>query len=202
MTPHEEGSTDETAPAKRAQPRRSHRGGRGRRRQPPRRTDETSEPSVKPAVEARSPDAALQNISGGEQSKEKFQEPPADEERDDRRTDFAGEPELPPERQPRRDFRPAPPAAIAEAIEEVTQIMASLKQVLEQMEEVLETLELAEVQKTADEREIQSLRHGLRQLDRRGPVLKQDLPARREQEGAEPRNPEPRRRDDRRHRRD
>lgn len=68
----------------------------------------------------------------------------------------------------RRDFRPASPAAVAEAIAEVNQIIASLKQVLDQMEEVLETLELAEVQKSADEREIQSLRNALRQFERRG----------------------------------
>jgi hypothetical protein len=41
--------------------------------------------------------------------------------------------------------------------------------VLDQMEEVLETLELAEIQKNADEREIQSLRQMLRQMDRRVP---------------------------------
>jgi hypothetical protein len=68
----------------------------------------------------------------------------------------------------RRDFRPAPPAAIADAIAEVNHIIASLKQVLDEMEEVLETLELAEVQKSADEREIQSLRNALRQFERRG----------------------------------
>jgi hypothetical protein len=203
MTPHEEGSTDESAPAKRAQPRRSRRGGRGRRRQPSRSTHETADPSVEPAVEARNPESALENIAGREQSEEKHQDPPAiEEQRDDRRDDFVEERELPAERQPRRDFRPAPPAAIAEAIEEVNQIMASLKQVLEQMEEVLETLELAEVQKTADEREIQSLRQGLRQIDRRGPAPKPELTTRREQEGSDPRGPEPRRRDDRRHRGD
>jgi DNA repair exonuclease SbcCD ATPase subunit len=73
-----------------------------------------------------------------------------------------------PERIERRDFKPAPPAAIVDAIAEVNQIIASLKQVLDQMEEVLETLELAEVQKNVDEREIQSLRNALRQMDRRG----------------------------------
>jgi hypothetical protein len=105
------------------------------------------------------------------------------------------------ERHERRDFKPAPPAAVAEAIEEVNEIIASLKLVLDQMEEILETLELAEVQKTADEREIQSLRSALRQLDRRGAGGRQE-PHRspeREREGGEPRGPESRRRDDRRH---
>ena len=72
------------------------------------------------------------------------------------------------ERAERRDFKPASPAAVTEAIEEVNQIITSLKQVLDTMEEILETLELAEVQKTADEREIQSLRNALRNVDRRG----------------------------------
>lgn len=91
----------------------------------------------------------------------------------------------------RRDFRPAPPAAIADAIVEVTHIIGTLKRVLDEMEEVLETLELAEVQKNADEREIQSLRNALRQLDRRGPEL------RREQQGE--RGPQPHGREPRRH---
>jgi hypothetical protein len=69
----------------------------------------------------------------------------------------------------RTDFRPASPAAVSAAIEEVNQIMESLRQVLDQMEEVLETLELAEVQKNADEREIESLRRALRGERRGGP---------------------------------
>ena len=69
----------------------------------------------------------------------------------------------PPER---RDFQPASPAAVSEAIDEVNRVITSLKQVLDTMEEILETLELAEVQKTADEREIQSLRNALRNFDR------------------------------------
>ena len=55
-------------------------------------------------------------------------------------------------------------SAISQAVEEVTQIVESLKQVLEQMEEVLELVELAERQKSADEREIESLRHALRKI--------------------------------------
>ena len=77
------------------------------------------------------------------------------------------EPAPAPARPERRDFRPASPAAVTEAIDEVNRIIVSLKQVLDQMEEVLETLELAEVQKNADEREIQSLTQALRQMDRR-----------------------------------
>jgi hypothetical protein len=55
-------------------------------------------------------------------------------------------------------------SAISQAVEEVTQIVESLKQTLEQMEEVLELVELAERQKSADEREIESLRRALRKI--------------------------------------
>ncbi len=48
----------------------------------------------------------------------------------------------------------------------VNQIITTLQQTLNEMEEVLETLELAERQKDADEREIESLRHALRHLHR------------------------------------
>ncbi|MGA3283123.1 MAG: hypothetical protein ABSD57_01515 [Verrucomicrobiota bacterium] len=57
-----------------------------------------------------------------------------------------------------------PSSAISQAIEEVTQIVESLKQTLDQMEEVLELVELAERQKLADEREIESLRQALRKI--------------------------------------
>ena len=57
-----------------------------------------------------------------------------------------------------------PASAIGQAIEEVTQIVESLKQTLDQMEEVLELVELAERQKLADEREIESLRQALRKV--------------------------------------
>ena len=57
-----------------------------------------------------------------------------------------------------------PASAIGQAIEEVTQIVEALKQTLDQMEEVLELVELAERQKLADEREIESLRQALRRI--------------------------------------
>jgi hypothetical protein len=60
----------------------------------------------------------------------------------------------------------AVPSAIGRAIEEVTQIVELLKQTLDQMEEVLELVELAERQKIADEREIESLRRALRRIHR------------------------------------
>jgi len=57
-----------------------------------------------------------------------------------------------------------PSSAISQAIEEVTQIVEALKQTLDQMEEVLELVEVAERQKLADEREIESLRQALRRI--------------------------------------
>ena len=49
-------------------------------------------------------------------------------------------------------------------IDEVRQIVVSLEQALEQMEEVQELVELADRQKSADEREIESLRRALRRI--------------------------------------
>ena len=57
-----------------------------------------------------------------------------------------------------------PASAIGQAVEEVTQIVETLKQTLDQMEEVFELVELAERQKLADEREIESLRLALRKI--------------------------------------
>jgi hypothetical protein len=68
---------------------------------------------------------------------------------------------------------PPPPAAvpagkdvsaISRAADEVRQIVESLEQALEQMEEVLELVELAERQKSGDEREIDSLRRALQRI--------------------------------------
>jgi predicted RNase H-like nuclease (RuvC/YqgF family) len=54
--------------------------------------------------------------------------------------------------------------AISRAVDEVRQIVESLEQALEQMEEVCELVELADRQKSADEREIESLRRALRKI--------------------------------------
>jgi hypothetical protein len=74
--------------------------------------------------------------------------------------------DLPPPREPRRVIQPASPAAVTEAIVEVNGIITKLRESLDTMDEILETLELAEVQKTADEREIQALRNAMRGFDR------------------------------------
>jgi hypothetical protein len=55
-------------------------------------------------------------------------------------------------------------SAISRAIDEVRQIVQSLEQALEQMEEVQELVDLADRQKSADDREIESLRRVLRRI--------------------------------------
>ena len=52
-------------------------------------------------------------------------------------------------------------SVIGKTVEEVRQIVESLEQALEQMVEVLRLVELAEHQKFADERELESLRRAL-----------------------------------------
>ena len=112
-------------------------------------------------------------------------------------------------------------SAVSQAIDEVMEIIESLKRAVDQMEEVLELVELAERQKLADEREIDSLRRTLRQLhdrphdrprDVRGPREPREnraAPQRREARPApaaesgnpreEPERPEPEAEDDSRY---
>ena len=189
--PDEESSRSEesAAPGKRPRARRSRRGGRGRGRGRKPGAGAAAPPDSEPPAPEAEFAATEERIEAAEPAAEEM--PMADSPIEEARHEAAdelvreesegfeeapvhGEPELPEEapslqRPPERsDFRPAPPAAIADAIAEVNQVITSLKQVLDQMEEVLETLELAEVQKSADEREIQSLRNALRQFERRG----------------------------------
>jgi hypothetical protein len=79
------------------------------------------------------------------------------------------------EPEPGRSAEPPAPrapsgSAVGQAIEQVTQIIEELRRVLDEMDEVLETLELAERQKTEDEREISHLQQALRRLHRPGPT--------------------------------
>jgi hypothetical protein len=67
---------------------------------------------------------------------------------------------------PPRPLHPAHPESIRKAIDDVMEVIASLRESLEQMDEVLELLEEAERQKTADEREIESLLQALRRFQR------------------------------------
>jgi hypothetical protein len=55
-------------------------------------------------------------------------------------------------------------SAIGQTVEQVRRIVESLEQSLEEMEEVLRLVELAEHQKFADERELESLRRALHKL--------------------------------------
>jgi len=122
--------------------RRGHRGGRGRRR-------------PAPSVPVAEQPAQAESLT-----------PPAAQP--------AGTPELPARSTPPKPkFQPAAPvpraaqpdgSAISKAVNEVMQIVDSLKQALNQMEDVLELVEVAERQKLGDEREIDSLRQLLRQL--------------------------------------
>lgn len=75
---------------------------------------------------------------------------------------------------PRESFSEATGSAISQAISQVSEIIETLKRTLEEMEEVLELTELAERQKLADEREIESLRRALRQLQRPRPERQRD----------------------------
>ena len=72
----------------------------------------------------------------------------------------------PPVAAPTRPLHPATPATVQRAIEEVNQIIDSLRETLDDMEEVLEMLEVFERQGNADERELESLRRALRQMQR------------------------------------
>jgi hypothetical protein len=67
---------------------------------------------------------------------------------------------------PLRKFQPATSEAVKKAIDDVMGILSSLRESSEKMDEVLEILEEAERQKTADEREIESLRQQLRRFHR------------------------------------
>lgn len=62
--------------------------------------------------------------------------------------------------------RPAIPGSIQDAIDHVTHVIAALRGAVDEMEDVLELLESLERQTGADEREIESLRRALRQLQR------------------------------------
>ena len=166
MAPDQELESGTASPERPESPqprRRGRRGGRGRggRRQQPSLPPaqeappaseagaETTPPAAEPAPAERK---TTQHLSLKFDGKQHVAEP------------VHAEGAAPP--LPARERQPAPPAAVAQAIEEVNHIIETLRGALEDMEEVLETLELAERQKNADEQEIETLRRGLRQLHR------------------------------------
>lgn len=146
----ETGSDPKISQGPRRPPRRPGRGrrGRGRGRRPP--------PEPAPGGEAVPNTEVLPAEAGVAGGSEVEQEPTAA---------FVPE-ESPPPRAFRAPAHPAAPASVQEAIAEVNRIIEQLKESLDDMEEVLETLELAERQKTADEREIETLRRSLRHMHR------------------------------------
>jgi hypothetical protein len=142
MTPDQEPKPETAAPSQSeaSEPRRrGRRGGRGRRGRGRGRPQTLAPQALPPAEEAA---ALTQPVA--EHAPVEREVPPA----------------------PVRERHQASPAAVAQAIEEVNQIIETLRGALNDMEEVLETLELAERQKNAEEQEIETLRRGLRQLHR------------------------------------
>lgn len=152
--------TDTAAPAEGPRPpRRSGRGhrGRGRRRRgrAPRPESSAEPAQEKPDIET----AKSEEASETEQGAQAAVETPETEA-------TPREHPVPHTAAPEQKGQRAPKANIQDAIEQVNQIISSLKESLEQMDEVLELLEYFERQGDADEREIDSLRRTLRQLQR------------------------------------
>jgi hypothetical protein len=124
--------------------RRGRRGGRGRRRDPlPARetaaakaADEITPVKIKSAQETAAETAAGTVVA----------------------------PEPPRPKTPPPVFKRADVSAINQAVEEARHIVESLEGTLEQMEEVLRLVEQAEHQKSADERELESLRRAMRRI--------------------------------------
>lgn len=168
MAPEEE-SQPEAAPQEaigsHPAPRRDRRGARGRRgrgrgrgagpKRPDRNLPDRAAPAETPATHL-DPESVFELAEGPAGS---GTEPIASAES----RELAPEPALPP--LPAHG-RPAPPATVQEAIDEVSGIVDALRTSLEEMEEVLELLEMFERQKNADEREIESLRRAVRQMHR------------------------------------
>jgi hypothetical protein len=138
---------------------RGHRGrGRRRRSRAPRPEQASStEPASSAQPESVSPDTGASGESGARAEESlPFAEP---------KTTHASESLLPAPAHA-RPAQPASKASIQAAIDQVNDIIRALKESLEQMDEVLESLEYFERQGDADEREIESLRRTLRQLQR------------------------------------
>ena len=170
----------ETAPSeepKRRRPSsRSRRGSRGRSRRPAARdatrgAESPPAPAAPPEPVATVPEGEPEVI--GEADAPLAEAPLPDSPIEEIRREFADatvdDAERARESGEESEFRPASGTAIGEAIKDVDRILATLREVLDQMEEVLETLELAEVQKNVDEREIENLRRSLRQFGRSEP---------------------------------
>jgi hypothetical protein len=163
-------------------PRHDRRGrgrgrGRGRRRKPA----APAEPSAPGAAEAqRVFETTEVSATAHEQESEAeardsealalVQSSPlssADDRTEAVREELIAEPPRAPAPQPRPPLaEPSSKPSIEQAIDDVSQIIETLKRSLDDMEELLEMLELFERQTLGDEREIESLRRALRQLQR------------------------------------
>src|SRR4051812_15090218 len=154
MIPEEQSGGAGSAPSRRSGPPRRRRSFRPGPR-PPRRNQ--SPPTQGSAV------ASSQNIEERGDTRERVEEPiqpsPEPVGAPEESQDFR----LPPqERAPNALAGPA----IQEAIAHLQRMNKDLEELLLEMQKTLETLEEAEVQKYADEREIESLRAAIRQLTR------------------------------------
>ena len=168
MAPEEESKAEVTqpeTPGPRGNPRRERGPGRGRRGRG--RGRRPKQPAVGspdlPEAEAASAPAGPEPVFelADEPGKESEPETPVAELAE---TVSDEEPSISPP--VGKSGQPASPASVEQAIEEVSGVIDSLRSALDDMEEVLEMLEMFERQKNADEREIDSLRHALRQMHR------------------------------------
>ena len=169
-TSAEQPETPTTAEA----PRTGRRPGRGRRGRGRRRKRKLAPGEVSPSSVPESGQADEVGESSSAATEEGDTEGPTDQNEATEFEDRAAD--VPPAEEPRPPAPPEPArpgpvqraskASVQEAIEEVSQIMATLRETLDQMDEVLEMLEDFERQGDADEREIESLRRALRQLQR------------------------------------
>ena len=165
MAPEEEPKPEMTqqqpgarSPARRDRRPSRGRRGRGRGGRPKPVTADRSEGSSAPAVAPQEePEAIFELAAEADQTSD------AATERADGPEPLEEHPPEPPRREPGQR---APTATVEQAIEEVSAVVESLRTSLDEMEEVLELLELFERQKNADEREIESLRRAVRQINR------------------------------------
>src|SRR3954464_10510350 len=162
MTPEEQSAPSGAAPAnpQRHGPRRPRRGFRPQRR--PRRpssSQPTHEPPPGESNEIRAELPASQIAESGEPMPADISDQGEEASHSEADHDTPQQPEAPPRR-----VEAGP--AIREAVEQIQRINRDLETLLLEMQKALETLEEAEVQKYADEREVESLRAALRQLNR------------------------------------
>lgn len=161
MSPEEQSATASQASARPPQRggssrgRRTFRPERRPRRPSPAPVSEPA-PAPEPTPEPTAELPAAEIADSGAPMSANVGEPP--EPVAERERERASEPSTP--------SAPVPATAIRQAIEEILRINKDLEWVLLEMEKALETLEEAEVQKYADEREIESLKNAMRQLGR------------------------------------